>query len=203
MTPLFLKLLTAHLLGDFIFQSNDLIQKKYKSWVGLFEHAAIITALSFLFVFPYVLNSEAWMVFGLIFLAHFIQDGLKIQYDIHHNKKKSTIPFFVDQILHVALLFILAPLLTHATPLKWPSWAAALYQSNLLALYLIGAILVTYVYDITLYQFQRKKIKLQKYKANFEKMAKRLLFFTVAFCLLAILMSSTFVKVNGARFFMG
>lgn len=188
MSPLFLKLLTAHLLGDFVFQSNDLIQKKYKSWTGLFEHAAIITALSFLFIFPYVLNSEAWMVLGLIFLAHFIQDGLKIEYDLRFNKKKHTIPFFVDQVLHVILLFVLASLLTHLAPLKLPFWAEAIHQSKTFTLYLIGAILITYAYDITLYQFLRKGKKPKEYKPNFGKMAKRLLFFTVAFLLFTILL---------------
>lgn len=184
----FLHLILAHLLGDFVFQSNDLIQKKYKSWTGTFQHVCIIGAFTILALLPYWHQWEAWLIIGTIFGVHFVQDCLKIELDARYNKKKSTFPFFADQILHVTLIYFLSPRLDGVAPLDLPNWLATLYNSEFVTVYLIGAILISYTYDITLYQFFRQKSKRPpEYKANIPSMLRRITAYTLAFVIALIL----------------
>lgn len=183
-----LELATAHLLGDFVFQSNDLLMRKYKSWTGTFQHVCIITFFTVLFLFPYLNHKEAWMVAGIIFAVHFVQDLLKVEYDLRYNqKKKSTVPFFMDQFLHIGLITYLSPWFTELTPLTLPTWLHTLYFSDYLAIYLMGLILFSFAYDITLFQFKRQKSKKSfEYKPDYSGMGKRLLVFSVAYGLIMV-----------------
>ena len=180
-----LELVLAHLLGDFVFQSNDLIHRKYQSWLGVVEHVCIIAFFTVLFLFPFWQHDYMWKVAGIIFAVHFVQDLLKIKYDIKFNaKKKSTVPFFLDQIFHLSLIAYLAPGFEGLTPLNLPTWLSHLYFSQFLTIYSIGLILFSYTYDITLYQFVRQKDKKNKeYTPDFAGMRKRLLIYSIVFVL--------------------
>lgn len=181
-------LLFAHLLGDFVFQSNDLIQRKYKSWTGNFEHVAIITFFTILVLFPYWNNPEMWLCAFTIFLVHFVQDWIKIKYDIRYNlKKKSTIPFFVDQALHTALILFLATKIQILVPFELEGSIANIYYSPFLITYLIGLVLVSYTYDITLFQFKRQKSKAnQTYKPDFKLMRRNITVFSIIAIILLV-----------------
>jgi hypothetical protein len=187
-----LELVLAHLLGDFVFQSNDLIHRKYKSWLGVAEHVCIITLFTVLFLFPFWNQIYMWQTASLIFGVHFVQDLLKIKYDIHFNaQKKSTIPFFLDQIFHFSLIFALAPGFNSLAPLPLPGWISNLYFSQLLTTYLIGIILFSFTYDITLYQFLRQKQKkTMEYKPDYVGMRKRLIIYSSVFVLYLLVHSS-------------
>jgi len=182
-------LLFAHLLGDFVFQSNDLIQRKYKSWIGNFEHVCIIIFFTILVLFPYWGSFKMWVVAVTIFAIHFVQDWIKIKYDLKYNlKKKSTIPFFVDQTLHTSLILILAPTIQDLAPFQLSGDILNLYYSPFLIAYLMGLILVSYTYDITLFQFRRQKTKKRLiYKPNFKVMRRNITIFSLisAFSLVA------------------
>ena len=184
---IFLHLIIAHLLGDFVFQSNDLILKKYKSWIGTFQHVCIIGIFTILSLFPYWHHKETWIVIATIFGVHFFQDYLKIAYDIRYNKKKSTLPFFADQILHTALIFLLSPYLSDLTALSLPEWMGELYYSKVAAVYIMGAILFSYTYDITLYQFIRQKTKKPlEFKANIPEMLRHITTFTLVYAIVLV-----------------
>jgi hypothetical protein len=185
---IFLDLIIAHLLGDFVFQSNDLIQKKYKTWVGTFQHVCIITLFTVLALMPYWEHRETWVVVGTIFGVHFVQDWLKIAYDINFNQKKSTLPFFVDQILHVTLIYFLSPMLEGLAPLALPAWLMLPYANEILAVYAMGVILFSFTYDITLYQFTRQKSKKPlEYKPDYKGMRSRLGIYTLIYLITVIL----------------
>ncbi len=184
---IFLHLIIAHLLGDFVFQSNDLIQRKYKSWTGTFQHVCIIGAFTMLSLFPYWHHRETWLVIGTIFGIHFFQDCLKIAYDIRYNKKRSTLPFFADQLFHVALICILSPYLKDLDTLSLPDWLSAIYFSKLALVYLMGAILFSYTYDITLFQFIRQQDKkISEYTANIPGMLRRITVYSIIYVLILI-----------------
>ncbi|MFA4814775.1 MAG: DUF3307 domain-containing protein [Candidatus Gracilibacteria bacterium] len=184
---IFLHLIVAHLLGDFVFQSNDLLQRKYKSWMGIFQHACIISALTILSIFPYLQHAAAWQVISIIFGMHFVQDHLKIELDARYNKKKNTLPFFADQIFHVALIYVLSLWLTKFEPLSLPDWLENLYSSYSVTIYLIGAVLFSYAYDIALYQFLRKRSKKKlEYTANIPSMLRRIAIFSVIYLLILV-----------------
>ena len=192
MPSVLFELLLAHFLGDFVFQSNDLIQRKYKSWLGTFEHVCIIAFLVILFLFPYWNHGETWMVAGVIFFTHFLQDQFKIKYELIFNlKKKSTFPFFADQVLHIGLIFYLSTFFNGLQTLSLPSWMHDMYFSQFLSLYCLGLISFSFVYDITAFQFARQKSKKRpSYVPNFDGMRKRILLFSLVYILLFVVNSS-------------
>lgn len=192
MPSVLFELLLAHFIGDFIFQSNDLIVRKYKSWLGTFEHVCIIAFFTILFLFPYWNQKETWIVAGIIFVTHFLQDVLKIRYDVLVNsKKKSTLPFFADQILHISLIVYLASLFKNLETLPLPGWVHNMYFSQFLTIYLLGLVLFSFVFDLTLFQFARQKSPIQiSYTPDYKGICSRLLCFSVVYVLILVVNGS-------------
>ncbi|WBV60912.1 DUF3307 domain-containing protein [Chryseobacterium camelliae] len=97
---IFIQLILAHLLGDFILQPNSWVaekeNKKLKSKY-LYLHVLIHTVLSFIFLW----NSELWWVAVLVGVSHFIIDAAKLNFQTIKNKKSW---FFIDQALHIAVI---------------------------------------------------------------------------------------------------
>lgn len=188
MPPVLFELLLAHFLGDFVCQSNELIQRKYKSWLGTFEHVCIIASLTILFLFPYWNHKETWLVAAVIFFTHFVQDILKIEVNVDFNaKRKSTIPFFIDQLLHVALIAYMATFFRDLETIELPLWMQQMYFSQLLSMYLLGLVIFSYVYELTVYQFARKKSKKElEFKPNYKGMSNRIMWFSIAYVLFLV-----------------
>jgi hypothetical protein len=95
---LLVKLLLAHLLGDFIFQSPQWVEHKrqYKlRSVYLYLHFAIHGLLVFLF-------TQSWQITAVITLTHAIIDLTKL---LTQTKENSRRWFFSDQGLHLAVIF--------------------------------------------------------------------------------------------------
>ncbi|MFD2581829.1 DUF3307 domain-containing protein [Pedobacter vanadiisoli] len=98
-----IKLIIAHLIGDFFLQPNtwvkDKEQKKLKS-TKLYLHVAVHVALIFL-VF---LSFNVWKIALTIGVAHLIIDALK---SVIQSNKNARILFFVDQVLHFSSIVAL------------------------------------------------------------------------------------------------
>src|SRR6266536_2046535 len=92
--PLFLALITAHLLADFLFQSDKDIANKKRLAVQL-KHTAIVAGLSYLLAGDW----RAWPIPVLIGLTHFFIDRVKIQ----TNKNTFGI-FLADQAAHLLVI---------------------------------------------------------------------------------------------------
>ena len=101
---LLLKFLLAHILGDFVFQSEkwvkDKEEKKIKS-PKLYLHIGTHTIL-LLIIIQFNLK-EYWLGFILIIVSHYIIDVLKLTYQKDKTKR---IWFFVDQIAHIFMLIL-------------------------------------------------------------------------------------------------
>ncbi|WP_178988923.1 DUF3307 domain-containing protein [Winogradskyella schleiferi] len=107
MILIILKLIFAHLIGDFFLQSHKWVKHKEKNKlksVWLYVHVAIHVALMFLLIWDL---SYTPLILG-IGLIHLIIDGLKL---ILQRKKTKRLFFFIDQVLHIisiiGLTFIL------------------------------------------------------------------------------------------------
>ncbi|MFA5854978.1 MAG: DUF3307 domain-containing protein [Candidatus Gracilibacteria bacterium] len=176
-----LHLLLAHLLGDFVFQSNDLIQRKYRSWIGTFEHVCIVGFFTALFLFPFLTEFKTWLLVVIVFSVHFFQDILKTKFDLHFNlKRKSVWPFFLDQALHISLLLYLASKFDNFPLPDFSPWILNIYFSKFLIAYLLGLVFFSYTYDLIAYQFKRQKSKKPLfYSPNFKDMSSRLTWFSL------------------------
>lgn len=97
---IFIKLILAHLLGDFILQPNSWVadkeSKKLKSGY-LYLHVLIHTVLSFIFLW----NIQLWWIAALIGVSHFIIDATKLSFQTVQNNKNW---FFADQALHLLVI---------------------------------------------------------------------------------------------------
>ncbi|MFT7184575.1 MAG: hypothetical protein ACI9QC_000920 [Oceanicoccus sp.] len=176
-----LQLLIAHLLGDFFFQSNELLKKKYKTWTGTFQHVLIVTFFTALLLFPYWNTSQAWIVVGIIFGVHFVQDMLKVEFDKRFNAvKRSVVPFFVDQLLHISLICVLGRKFVALPTLNLPDWVDLLYFSDPFNVLVVSLLLLTYTFDITRFQFTRhNNNKLKNYHPDKKGMMIRIFAFSL------------------------
>lgn len=97
---LFIKLILAHLLGDFIFQPNSWVadkeREKGKS-IYLYLHTFIHFALIMLLLW----DLHLWWIATAVSATHFIIDLAKLKYQ-KSNTKKSW--FFIDQLLHILVI---------------------------------------------------------------------------------------------------
>ncbi|WP_316825253.1 DUF3307 domain-containing protein [Pedobacter miscanthi] len=91
-----IKLIIAHLIGDFFLQPNawvkDKGRKKLKS-AKLYLHVVIHVVL----IFVIFLSFDVWKTALTIGIIHFVIDALKSIFQTHKNAR---ILFFVDQVLH-------------------------------------------------------------------------------------------------------
>ncbi|MFV0379103.1 MAG: DUF3307 domain-containing protein [Mangrovibacterium sp.] len=102
---LFLRLLLAHLIADFLLQPsswvNDKIQKKIKS-KKLFFHVLVVTGLSTLFT----LDFFSWKIPVFIFILHYATDLAKIY--LKPRKMNNLSWFLIDQAVHIIIIYLIS-----------------------------------------------------------------------------------------------
>lgn len=106
---LFIKLLLAHLLGDFIFQPDSWVRKKelrkYKS-IELYLHGLIhfLLVIIILAGHPYFI-----LIACTIAITHILIDLLKIYFQSEKYKRQF---FIVDQFLHLVVMLLIVYFVT-------------------------------------------------------------------------------------------
>ncbi|MDO6490954.1 MULTISPECIES: DUF3307 domain-containing protein [unclassified Cellulophaga] len=100
-----LKLLLAHILGDFVLQPNSWIkdkqEKKQKS-VYLYLHI-LVHLIALLVIFEF--NLTYFLGIGTIIITHYLIDLAKL---ILQNDANARVLFFLDQALHLVILVLVA-----------------------------------------------------------------------------------------------
>tara|TARA_R110000868_G_scaffold66877_2_gene198825 strand:- start:7903 stop:8601 length:699 start_codon:yes stop_codon:yes gene_type:complete len=102
---LFTKLLLAHLLGDFLFQPNKWVVHKEVNKVAskyLYLHILIHFGITMLLLW----DLKLWRWGVIIALSHYFIDLSKIYANSYYKNK--SIPFFIDQALHLVVLYCCA-----------------------------------------------------------------------------------------------
>ena len=102
---MFTKLLLAHLLGDFLLQPAKWVVHKEANKIAskyLYFHILIHFGLTMLFLW----DMELWWWAVVIALSHFVIDLSKIYANPYFKNK--AVPFFVDQVLHLVVLYCCA-----------------------------------------------------------------------------------------------
>ena len=141
LTLLFLKLLLAHLIGDFLFQSDRWVKhkkqykiaSKYLYWHITIHALVLIALLQFNFIAALV----------IVIISHFIIDLLKLYLS---NKKNERFLFVLDQLAH---LLILIGVSYYYTPFTIDF--SEIFSSYIL-LTCIFALLVTYASSVCIKQ---------------------------------------------------
>jgi Protein of unknown function (DUF3307) len=109
---LLLKLLLAHLIGDFIFQPASWVnakeQKKLKAW-QLYVHVII----HFMLVMAIVWDIYFWPWALILSGSHLIVDALKISLQRERTKR---LLFFLDQTVHILVIYSIVCFYYHYFP---------------------------------------------------------------------------------------
>ncbi|NLM37415.1 MAG: DUF3307 domain-containing protein [Firmicutes bacterium] len=112
----FLLLLCAHLIGDFLLQNDQLVTAKNagRIWAHL-KHGLCIAGLTWLAVHWYGLKPAFWYA-ALVGLAHLMLDSAKSWLEKGKAPGSKLFLFLLDQGLHILVLLAFSPLLPAATP---------------------------------------------------------------------------------------
>lgn len=99
---LFIRLVLAHLIADFVLQPDEIYLAKKRGLRGAFIHYLIIF-ITFLFLcWPYFKFAGCWLIVAFAVVSHGIQDQIKLKFSV--SPKLSFITFVLDQAIHIACL---------------------------------------------------------------------------------------------------
>ena len=113
---LFVSLLLAHLVGDFVLQTDSLCKQKREKKAGspfLYVHAMVVSLLSVLAQW----NLKLWYVALTIGISHLLIDLVKA-----YCKKDNVWVFVIDQVLHILVLIVAAWLCVNQLDWIAPDW---------------------------------------------------------------------------------
>ncbi len=104
MINLIIKLLIAHILGDFVFQTDTSVKhkqkykwkSKYFYWHGFIHFLLLVVFLGFDFS-----SWNFWLTIIVITISHLLIDAWKLQF---YNEKNAQRLFFIDQFLHLLVI---------------------------------------------------------------------------------------------------
>ena len=96
-------LLAGHFIGDFPFQSEWMVREKGKSWEINGYHAAVYAATIFIVAKIGGITLPPWAVL-FFFTSHFLIDPLKARWGIVKD-------IWIDQLIHLAVIFLILSLL--------------------------------------------------------------------------------------------
>ncbi len=141
---IFTKLLLAHLLGDFVLQPTRwLIHKRAHKAGSRYLYLHIL--IHFLLVMLLIWDIDSWKIALVIAVSHYFIDLAKLYVSPYF--KNETIPFFIDQLLHLLVIYacayhqeLIPHTLTLISRIDWAlltavifvTWPAAIIMGQLL-----------------------------------------------------------------------
>jgi len=135
MISFLLKILVAHVLGDFVFQSDRWVQHKESKKARskfLYIHIIIHTILVLILL---QFNVDYWLAFLILPISHFVIDLFKIHLGKILNSRLS---FIVDQLAHLAVILAICAY-------YYPKMLSFEFQlSETLLLFVLSILLLTY-----------------------------------------------------------
>lgn len=102
---LFMKLLLAHLIGDFLLQPKKWVKDKEKKKAAS-KYLYLHVLLHFVVTMILLWDLSYWKIALFILISHYLIDVSKLYANSLFQNK--SIPFFIDQILHIIVLYCCA-----------------------------------------------------------------------------------------------
>jgi len=107
----FWSLLLAHVIGDFPLQTDAIFRLKTKYSWGVLPHVFICSIMNVLVLIPYLTDIRIWIAIVALAVIHIILDRTKISVS-EKIARDSFFQFFIDQVLHVFSVWLVALWLT-------------------------------------------------------------------------------------------
>lgn len=157
---LFLKLILAHLIADFILQFEELYQLKVRSFWGQFLHVLIHGLVSLALLYPYLNEPVIWAFVAGIVAIHLAQDSTK--YSVTKKIPANTFFYFmVDQMGHVLVIsaIFLFPISHEVRGFPHDALLNILYTNDVWTIRAIFFILLTFGGSYILNAFAKSYLK--------------------------------------------
>ncbi len=103
---LFLKMLLAHLIGDFILQPANWVDDKNSKRLKSLKLYLHIGVHAFLLALLFEFDLQYWIGYVLIIASHFIIDFIKA--NLQRKKSAQRKIFFIDQLAHILIIIVVA-----------------------------------------------------------------------------------------------
>lgn len=166
----------AHLIADFPFQTDKIFVIKRRYGWGVVLHASVAGVLGLLFAGRYLKYPEVLIGLLLLWLAHIFIDKAKLVLNQKLQKERIDL-FFVDQGLHIGLIWLLVQIVS--TKERLPinvAGLSALYNNDTFIKLLSGYIVSTYGIMLLIYSIRstlRLKAELPQFKQKLIEFAER------------------------------
>lgn len=181
---IFLNLLLAHLLADFVLQPHKLVAWKFKSWKGTATHASIHFVTNLLVFLPFLYDIRVWLVLIGIAATHFGIDSLKIQKEKHGRYFLAY--FCADQMAHLAVIAFASGLFI-GFPLIWDAFLLANSMGETYIVLGINLLIfLTYVVEIFMFQLKRHNHGSLIFQPNYKAMLKRAFVFSLLYVIFLV-----------------
>lgn len=151
MVVLAIKLILAHIIGDFILQpkhwADDKMENKSKSkflYYHVFVHAMLLLV-------AFQLDFKYWLGFVFIVVTHLIIDLIKIS---SQTKKNNRTLFFLDQVAHI-LVIVLIVLFYEGNLIEFSKIFTAKAQLFLIAIFSVTKVVSVFI-DVIISKWEIK-----------------------------------------------
>ncbi|MBI4711548.1 MAG: DUF3307 domain-containing protein [Candidatus Omnitrophica bacterium] len=157
---IFLKLILAHLIADFILQFEELYQLKVRNFLGQFFHAVIQGLISLILLYPYLNALQIWFFVAWVVLAHLAQDLIKYKLT-QKTPRKTFLYFMADQLCHILVLstVFLLPISREVRGFPTSALVDILYRTNSWTVDAIFFITLTFAGSYILNAFIKSYLK--------------------------------------------
>jgi hypothetical protein len=140
---MFIAMLLAHLVGDYVLQWDSLAIWKSKELKGALAHGSLVTAVTLLFA--WIVDPAWWPWASFIGVTHTAIDAAwLLNRRLPPEAQLKPMPRFVlDQILHFSFIALAMVLSGYAAMPSLPEAVMSDVQSNRLLAYLMGYVLIS------------------------------------------------------------
>ncbi len=97
-----LRLLFAHVLSDFVFQSDKICEGKQEKTSKKYVYQLLHSFIHALTAYLFVADWGNWIIPLVVFVSHTLVDYIKVEY-----MKKNVASFIIDQLVHISIIVFL------------------------------------------------------------------------------------------------
>ena len=125
---IFWRLVLAHFIADFTFQTNKVATWKRESRVGMLVHSLTHPVVAYALLWPYLsmmwvqtnwIQLNGWVCVALLALFHFLEDEWRVWSIKETGSPDSTGFFLWDQVVHLTMILAFSPTLLNMKADPW------------------------------------------------------------------------------------